>query len=193
MLKVDDLVNISCSKLSSFPLPETEAGDRSYNRTLNMVWLTFSGTSCNLVLVLVHFLMQFYARLHVICYVIVLFIFIPHSPLTPSLRLRRNRRHVADDIFKYIFLNENVWISIKVPLKFDPKGPNNNIPALVQIMDWRRPGDKPLSEPIMILLLTHICVTRPQWVNYDQPYVRCHLTSESAGLLCVLHIQQPHL
>ena len=32
-------------------------------------------------------------------------------------------------------------------------------------MAWRRPGDKPLSEPMMARLLTHICVTRPQWVN----------------------------
>ena len=36
------------------------------------------------------------------------------------------------------------------------------ISALVQIMAWRRQGDKPLSEPIMVSLLTHICVTRPQ-------------------------------
>ena len=34
-------------------------------------------------------------------------------------------------------------------------------------MAWRRPGDKPLFEPMMVSLLTHICVTRPQWVkNY---------------------------
>ena len=32
-------------------------------------------------------------------------------------------------------------------------------------MAWRQPGDKPLSEPMMVNLLTHICVTRPQWVN----------------------------
>ena len=32
-------------------------------------------------------------------------------------------------------------------------------------MAWRRPGDKPLSEPVMVSLMTHICVTRPQWVN----------------------------
>ena len=32
-------------------------------------------------------------------------------------------------------------------------------------MAWRRPGDKPLSEPVMENLLKHICVTRPQWVN----------------------------
>ena len=48
---------------------------------------------------------------------------------------------------------------------FVPQGPINNIPALLQIMAWRRPGDKPLSEPMIIILLTHICVTRPQWVN----------------------------
>ena len=48
---------------------------------------------------------------------------------------------------------------------FVPKGPVNNNPALVQIMAWRRSDDKPLSEPMMVSLLTHICVTRPQWVN----------------------------
>ena len=50
---------------------------------------------------------------------------------------------LTDDIFKYIFLNENVWISIKTSLNFVPKGPiNNNIPALVQIMAWRQQGGK---------------------------------------------------
>ena len=75
-----------------------------------------------------------------------------------------NGRHLADVIFKCIFLNENVWIPIKISLKFVPKGPINNIPAMVQIMAWRRPGDKPLSEPMVIGLATHICVARPQWV-----------------------------
>ena len=82
-----------------------------------------------------------------------------------TFRPRQNGRHFAADIFKCIFLNENVWISIKISLKFVHRGPINNIAALVQIMAWRRPGDKPLSEPMMIILLTHICVTWPQWVN----------------------------
>ena len=82
-----------------------------------------------------------------------------------TLRPRQNGRHFADDVFKCIFWNGNLWISIKISLKFVPKGPINNIPALVQIMAWRRPGDKPLSEPMMVSLTTHICVTRPQWVN----------------------------
>ena len=80
------------------------------------------------------------------------------------LRPRQNGRHFPDDIFKYIFLDENVRISLKISLKFVPKVPINNIPALVLIMAWRRPGDKPLSEPMMVSLPTHICITRPQWV-----------------------------
>ena len=60
------------------------------------------------------------------------------------------------------------WSVIEVP-----KGPINNIPALVQIMAWCRPGDKPLSEPMMVCLLMHICVTRPQWVILDHQYHGC--------------------
>ena len=81
------------------------------------------------------------------------------------LRRRRNRRHFADDIFNCIFLNENVWISLKISLKFVPTVQINNIPALVQIIAWRRSGDKPLSEPMVISLLTHIIVAWPQCVN----------------------------
>ena len=82
-----------------------------------------------------------------------------------TLRPRQNGRHFTDDTFKRIFLNEDVGILIKISLKFVPKGPINNIPALVQVMAWHRPGDKPLTEPMVVRLLTHICVTRSQWVN----------------------------
>ena len=91
-----------------------------------------------------------------------------HRETIITLRPRQNGRHFADDIFKWIFLNENVWILLKISLKFVPQGPINNIQALVQIMAWRRPGDKPLSGPMMVKLPTHICVTRPQWVMQDQ-------------------------
>ena len=56
---------------------------------------------------------------------------------------------VTDDIFNCIFLNKNIWIAIKISLKFVPKGLIDNIPALVQIMAWRRSGAKPLSGPMM--------------------------------------------
>ena len=58
--------------------------------------------------------------------------------------------NLADDTFKRIFLNENVRTSIKTSLKFVPKGPIDNNTALVQIMAWHRPGDKPLFEPMMV-------------------------------------------
>ena len=103
--------------------------------------------------------------------------FIPTWSWIKTFRPRPNGRHFPDDIFKWIFLNENVWISINIYLKFIPRGPINNIPSLVQVMAWRRPGDKPLSEPTMVRLPTHICVTRPQWV--DNPlYKQWHISIE---------------
>ena len=82
-----------------------------------------------------------------------------------TLRPRQDGHPFSDDILKWIFLNENVWISLKISLMFVPKVWINNIPALVQIMAWRRPGNKPLSDPMTVNLLMNICVTWPQWVN----------------------------
>ena len=73
-----------------------------------------------------------------------------------TLRPRQDGRLFADDTFKRIFLNENFGILIKISLKFVPKGLINNIPALVPIMAWRRPGDKPLSEPMTVRSLVHL-------------------------------------
>ena len=70
-------------------------------------------------------------------------------PCVNTLRQRQNCRHFADNIFKCIFLNENVLISIKISQNVIPKGLFNHIPALVQIMAWRQSGDKPLSESMM--------------------------------------------
>ena len=82
-----------------------------------------------------------------------------------KLRPRQNGRQFADDLFRCIFLNENIRISTMFSLKFVPVGPINNILALDQIMAWRRPGDKTLSELMVVRLPEHICVTRPRWVN----------------------------
>ena len=60
---------------------------------------------------------------------------------------------------------------IKFSLKYVGKSPIDNNPALVQITAWRRSGDKPLSEPMMVSLLMHICVTRPQWVKESRQYM----------------------
>ena len=78
--------------------------------------------------------------------------FTPFFKTVCTLQPKQSCRHFADAIFKCIFLNENVRISLKVSLKFVPKVPNNNIPSLVQIMAWRRSGGKPIPEPIMVYL-----------------------------------------
>ena len=80
-----------------------------------------------------------------------------------TLRQRQNGCHFPKNIYKCILVNENVWVLIKISLKFVPNDPISNIPALFQIMAWRRPGDKPLSESMMVNLLAHI--TRPQCVK----------------------------
>ena len=72
-------------------------------------------------------------------------------------RPRQNGRHFPYDIFKCIFFSENVCILLKISLRFVPSGPINNIPQYS--------GAKPLSEPVVVGLLTHICVTRPHGVN----------------------------
>ena len=77
-----------------------------------------------------------------------------HHFIVITWRLRQSGCHFPVDIFKWIFLNEIVWIMNKISLNFVPRGLLNNIPALVQTMTWCRPGDKLLSEPMMARLLT---------------------------------------
>ena len=85
-----------------------------------------------------------------------------------TLRPRQNGWHFADGISKCIFLNEDLWISINISLKFVPRGQIHNLPALIEIMAWRRSGNKPLSEPMMVRLPTHLCVTWPQRVKWKR-------------------------
>ena len=86
-----------------------------------------------------------------------------------TLRPGQDGRHFADDSFTCIFFNENWCILIKFSLKYVRKGPIDNNRALVQIMAWRRSGDKPLSESMMGKFGAHICVSRAQWVNTLKP------------------------
>ena len=72
---------------------------------------------------------------------------------------------ISQITFANIFLN---WIWIDFDWNFTEvysQRSNNNTVAFVQIMARYRPGDKSLSETMMVSLLTHICVTRPQLVN----------------------------
>ena len=57
---------------------------------------------------------------------------------------------LANDIFKSIFLNENDRIPIQISMKFVRRSPTDNKQTLVEVMVWRRTGDKPLPEPMLI-------------------------------------------
>ena len=74
--------------------------------------------------------------------------------------------NISQTTFSNVFSSIKMFeFRLKFHWSFVPKGPINNIPALVQIMAWRCSVDKPLSEPMMVSLPTHICVDRPQWVK----------------------------
>ena len=63
---------------------------------------------------------------------------------------RQDGRHFCRQHIICLFLNENFCISNKISLKYVLYGLMNNKPSLVQIMDCRQTGDKPLSEPMTV-------------------------------------------
>ena len=69
--------------------------------------------------------------------------------LLTHLPLNKMAATLADDNFKFIFLNENDRILIPFSLKFVSRSPIDNTPALVQVMAWCRTDDKPLPAPIL--------------------------------------------
>ena len=73
--------------------------------------------------------------------------------------------------FSNVFSSMKMFVQIS--LKLASRDLIKNIPALVQIMDWRRPGDKPLSETMMVSIPTHICVTRPQGFKQCRAHPWC--------------------
>ena len=83
---------------------------------------------------------------------------------------------LADDIFKWIFLNENDRIPIQLLLKFVARSPIDNESALVQVMAWRRTGDKPLPEPMMTQLTdAYMWHSRGRWVNANCLSILCDI------------------
>ena len=83
----------------------------------------------------------------------------------------QNGHRFTDDIFRCIFMNEKFCIVIKNSVKFVPKYPVDNIPELVQIIAWRRIGEKPLSDQYWPNPITHICGTRGRWVKKSNVFI----------------------
>ena len=98
-----------------------------------------------------------------------------------TMRPRQNGRHFPDYLFKCIFLNDRLWISIKIPLKLVSKGPVNNIPGF-----GSDNGLVPTRRQAIIWtndILTQICVTRPKGVNLAQiPIIKTRLFFNQIGL-----------
>ena len=138
------------------------------------------------------------------CFIISLFLpcanFLTYCPVSGdfrplnTLRLRQNGRYFADGIIKCIFFNENVWIAIRILLNFIPKGSINNNPTLVQIMAWRRPGDKPLSEPMIFYWHIYVSLNLNElmlslmslWYSLCILYSGSSLMTNQSGVLSLL-------
>ena len=90
--------------------------------------------------------------------------FTDYSLKSNTLSSRQKSRHFVDDIFKCISWRKCINFESNLTEYF-PKGIFDNIPELMQKMAWRLPGDRPLTEPMTVILLMHVCVTWPQWVN----------------------------
>ena len=86
------------------------------------------------------------------------FCFIQNRLYVNSSSPEQNGRHFADDMFKRIFLNENIWISNLISLKYVPWGQIDNMSVLDQIIVCRLDGWA--SSP------TRICGTWGRWVNH---------------------------
>ena len=88
------------------------------------------------------------------------------EPLLNSLTPRQNGRRLQTPVSNAFSWMKKCKNFDHFSLTFVPKGLINNTSALIQITAWRRSGDKPLSEAMVFNLLTHICVTRSQWVKF---------------------------
>ena len=108
--------------------------------------------------------------------------------------LEQNGHHFTDGIFKCIFINETFCIWIQIWLKFVPKVPIDNNPALVQIMACRRIDDKSLSEAMLTWITdAYICSVRGRWVHSSYNFMKSrsgkhgtlnHITLKFDGCLC---------
>ena len=90
--------------------------------------------------------------------------------INPSLPGRLSGK-IAHDIFRCLFFNENVGISIEISMKIVHKGPIDNKPALVQVMVWRRTDDKTLPERMLTQFTDAYMRHYGRWVN-SRPYFK---------------------
>ena len=86
----------------------------------------------------------------------------------------QNGRHFADE---YTF----IYFLIKISLKFVPNDPTDNKPVLVQVMAWRRTGDKPLSEPMLTPFTDSLGGWSVNWSVQKAPHSHLYVTPYSSA------------
>ena len=102
----------------------------------------------------------------------------------------------------YFGLNHCSWMMYICinKLKCVPNGPVNNIPALVQAMAWHQPGNKPLSEPMMVSLLMHTDCSLNVFKGLldkflasvpDEPLIRGYTAYRRADTVCLTWYDLP--
>ena len=85
----------------------------------------------------------------------------------------QNSRDFTGIIFRCILMKEQFCFLINMSLKYVHRRPIDNYTVLAYFMAWCRSAAKPLYESMMVRSLTHICVTRPQWVKLLQRQLYC--------------------
>ena len=116
--------NAACAELSCFPMLLARMNFRT-NSGAGVIWNSMKLMWCHCYVYRLHwFLLVVYIDILVLNYVI------SHNsaletPQLNTLRPRQDGHHFLDDIFKYIFLNGNLKILIKISLKFVPEGSIN--------------------------------------------------------------------
>ena len=76
---------------------------------------------------------------------------------------------LSNDIWKIVFVNESISISIKIWVQFVPYGPFIHELSLVQLMPWRRTDDKRSSE-LMMALVTDANMSHPASINFQRNF-----------------------
>ena len=108
-------------------------------------------------------------------------------PTVNTLRPRQNGCHFADDIFNCIFLKENIWIPIKISLKFVPTGSVNNITVMVHIMAWCWPGRQAIiwtnDDYFTDGYMHHSCLNELKYAGFTMFIVPLASTKLKSGIL----------
>ena len=89
--------------------------------------------------------------------------------------------HVVD-ILRTTHSNGFTWNTVFISLNFFPKGPIENMSALVQVMAWRQTGHKPYLDWLWLSSFTYVCHLGPVFISDKTSYRTISWSIEVAKL-----------